>query len=88
MGSKENDEWKRPAKYRAPSWSWAFIECPVTLCLQANTKIPGEEISGLPDNPQIFQLLEAKLISPVPISLVRFLGGTVGVLIIEVLVLT
>jgi hypothetical protein len=58
---KEDDEWKRPAKYRAPSWSWASIEGPVRLELRSNLKIPGQEVFGGPKLPPIFRLLEAKV---------------------------
>jgi hypothetical protein len=58
MFSAGGTEWKRPAKYRAPSWSWASIEGPVTLSLKSNLAIQGPEMR---ERPQGFQLLEAKV---------------------------
>jgi Heterokaryon incompatibility protein (HET) len=57
--STEDAEWKRPSKYRAPSWSWASIEGPVIMDLKGGRKIQNEEKYGSTDNPQTFRLLEA-----------------------------
>ena len=56
--SDEDTEWKRPDKYRAPSWSWASIEGPVTLFLKSNLAIQGPEMR---EEPQRFRLLEANV---------------------------
>jgi hypothetical protein len=57
----ESTEWKRPAKYRAPSWSWASIEGPVTMRLQDGHKLRNEEKFRRSSNLQTFRLLEAKV---------------------------
>jgi hypothetical protein len=56
--SKETDEWKRPANYRAPSWSWASIEGPIEMDLKNNTHVKGPETR---ESPQRFEVLEAQV---------------------------
>lgn len=56
--SEQGTEWKRPATYRAPTWSWASIEGPVTLDLKCNSGVEGPGMQGMP---QKFQLLEAQV---------------------------
>ena len=61
MWSEEGDEWKRPAKYRAPSWSWASVDGSVELNLKAYLKIPGQEAYGGPEMAQKFRFQDAKV---------------------------
>jgi len=56
--SKETDEWKRPANYRAPSWSWASIEGPIEMNLKNNTHVKGPETR---ESRQMFEVLEAQV---------------------------
>ncbi|KAK3369591.1 heterokaryon incompatibility protein-domain-containing protein [Lasiosphaeria ovina] len=53
--------WRRPAKYRAPSWSWASIEGPIQMALRRGPKDRGWE--GL-EKKHAPRLLEAKMVTP------------------------
>jgi hypothetical protein len=50
-----------PAKYHAPSWSWASIEGPVELNLKVNLMILRQEVYRGSEPAQKFRLLEAKV---------------------------